>query len=337
MRVAIVGFGGAGSAHLQALDHVPAAQVVAVSDPSPAARARANQRGLAVYATASEMLSHARPDVVTICSPPCEHPDLTRLCLEAGVHVMCEKPLAIATPDALNMMRTASRVKRHLLLATKFRHVSDVLAVQRAIADGLIGEALSFSISFCSHVDMTSRWNSRQEMSGGGVIIDNGCHAFDIVSFLFGTVSGVHASRLRPLQDLEVEDSALIQVQAANGIIGSIELSWSYFTGRDTYLTVQGSEGAVEIGWKTSRICGADGTWRALEAGRYCKVASHQAMYEALERMVSKGGDPWISAVDALRTVAAVEASYRSLQSDVWERVEVKDFGDEGAGRRKRA
>ncbi len=337
MRVAILGFGGAGSAHLQALDHVPAAQVVAVSDPSPEARARATAQGLPVYERPAEMLEHARPDVVTVSSPPCEHPDLGRLCLEAGVHVLCEKPLAITTPEALEMMRTASRVKRHLLLATKFRHVDDLLAARRAIAEGRIGEPLSFAISFCSRVDMSSRWNSHRDASGGGVIIDNGCHAFDIVSFLFGTVSGVHTSLLRPLQDLEVEDSALIQVQAANGIIGSIELSWSYFTGRDSYLTIQGSQGAVEIGWKSSRIRCQDGDWQALEGGRYCKVASHQSMYEALERLISKGGDPWISTVDALRTVAAVEASYRSLQSNLWERVEAKDLGDKSGGRRMRA
>ncbi len=335
MRVGIIGLGGAGSVHLKALDQEATAQVVAVSDPSPAARAHATENSIAAFETPEQMLESSSLDVVTIASPPHVHPELTAACLSAGAHVLCEKPLAKTTQEALRMMRAAGSAKRHLVLATKFRHVDDLIDARKLIADGMIGTPLSFSISFCSNVPtMASRWNANKGVSGGGVVIDNGCHAFDIVSFLFGSISRVRAAEMRKVQDMDVEDSALIQVQAANNVVGTIELSWSYFTGRDSYLTVQGSEGIIAIGWQHARFKKGNDDWQELPGNRYNKFESHRNMYRALGNLVTDGGTPWISSVDALRTVAAVEAAYRSIDTDSWERVDVKDFAEKAAGAR---
>ena len=132
--------------------------------------------------------------------------------------MLCEKPLAHPRPgrDADDAGRQRGPGAQ-LLLATKFRHVPELLVAARAGRRRSIGEPLAFEIDFSSPVDMAGRWNARRSVAGGGVIIDNGCHAFDIVSFLFGPVTRVHATACRPAQAITVEDSATVHGRGHDG------------------------------------------------------------------------------------------------------------------------
>ena len=330
MRIGIIGFGRAAQLHAEAWRRIEDVELLAASDPSVDSLQTAEGIGLRPYSDAAEMISSEGLDAVSVCAPPAVHSAMAIECLERGLHVLCEKPLALTTSDARDMMRTASRVNRRLVLATKFRHVPDLIEAQRLIASGALGDPISFEINFSSHVNMSNRWNSRPELAGGGVIVDNGCHALDIASFLFGSVVRVQATSLKPVQWLEVEDSATIQVHAANGVYGRVDLSWSLDTGQDSYVKVYGSEGVVEVGWKSSRIRRAGGDWKPLPGGRYDKVQAHVRMFRNFRDAVAVSGEtqPWISPVECVRTVAAVEAAYRSLESCEWEAVETRVMPD---------
>ena len=314
MRIGIIGLGRAGSVHLDAWQHVDDAEVVAVCDPSPAARKKARALGIKSYTDPNVMLETAKLDGVTIATPPADHAELAIASLERGLHVLCEKPLALTTWDALAMLQTASRRHRQLLLATKFRHVPELATARDLVASGKLGTPIAFEVSFCSPVDMSKRWNAHRRLAGGGVIIDNGCHAFDIVSFLFGNIRRVHATRLKSLQSLAVEDSATLQVWAGDGVIGRVDLSWSLSPPRDSYLVVHGSRGSIEIGWQGARMKRVGQDWRKL-GGPYDKIGAHRAMLSRFVGSIDNGSEPWISASECLQAVAAVDAAYRSLES----------------------
>ncbi len=322
MRIGIIGLGRAGRIHLEAWRAMTGAQVTAVSDRAPAIRRWAREEGLPIYTNPLDMIARAPLDAVSICTPPIHHAPLAIAALERGLDVICEKPLAVGGREALRMLRTAAREKRHLLLATKFRHVPDVIAARGLIAGGEIGEPVAFEIDFSSMVDMSRRWNAKRAVAGGGVIIDNGCHAFDIVNFLFGTVARVQATRLKPVQNIGVEDSATIVVAAGRGLVGRIELSWSLNTGRETYLTVYGSKGTIEVGWRGSRLRVAGQEPRPIGPG-YHKGMAHQRMMEAFRAVVQQGRQPWITPGEVMRTVATVEAAYRSMRSGGWATVDM--------------
>ena len=322
MRVGIIGLGRAGQIHLEAWKSAHGATVGAVADRSADVRRRARQSGFRAYADPLEMMAEEVLDAVSICTPPASHAPVAMACLEHGLDVLCEKPLAIVRRDALQMLRTATRNRRHLLLATKFRHAPDLIRARDLIAEGQIGEPVAFEIDFSSVVDMSRRWNSRRALAGGGVIIDNGCHAFDIVAFLFGTVSRVHATRLKPVQNLPVEDSATILVSAGRGLVGRIDLSWSLSTGRESYVTVYGSEGTIEVGWRGSRLRPTGRPPIEIGPG-YDKGEAHRRMLESFSALVAGESAPWISPGECLRTVAAVEAAYRSLRSGGWVAVDM--------------
>ena len=322
MRVGIIGVGRAGRIHLDAWRTVEGVEIAALSDRAPAVRRWARDNDIRAYADPLDMIARERLDAVSIATPPVYHAPVAVACLERNIDVLCEKPLAISGRDALKMLRTATRVKRNLVLATKFRHVPDLVQARELIAGGAIGEPVAFEIDFSSMVDMSKRWNSRRALAGGGVVIDNGCHAFDIVAFLFGTVSRVLATRLKALQNITVEDSATVLVGAARGLVGRIDLSWSLATGRETYVTVYGSKGTIEVGWRGSRLRPAGGPDQPIGTG-YDKNEAHRLMLTAFRDLVAGKVRPWITPGECLRTVAAVEAAYRSLRSGGWVNVDM--------------
>jgi predicted dehydrogenase len=317
-RIGIVGLGHAGSIHLDAVREIRTARVVAVCDASPDARQRADALRIRAYASLDAMLDSAMLDGVVVCTPPADHAVISRRCLAHGLHVLCEKPLAPTTGDVLTMLQASTRAQRRLLVASKFRHVPEVLRARTLLRSGEIGDPVSFEICFCSPVDMRARWNSQHPLSGGGVIIDNGCHAFDIVAYLFGSIRRVLATRSKARHGIAVEDSATLQVWAGEGIVGRVDLSWSLALPRDSYLVVQGTCGSIEIGWHGARWQRAGGEWHAF-GGAYDKLAAHRAMHERFAAAIAGVGEPWISAAECLQTVAAVDAAYRSLASGTGE------------------
>ena len=323
MRIGIIGFGRAATVHLDALRLLPGVEVVAACDPFPDGRDRARAAGLAAYGGLEELLARTQLDGAVVCTPPAEHADIAITCLERGLHVVCEKPLALTTWDVLKMLQTANRERRRVLVASKFRHVPEVVRLNEMLAAGDLGEPVSFEVSFCSPVDMSGRWNSQRRLAGGGVIIDNGCHAFDIVSFLFGSIRRVHATRLKPLQALEVEDSATIQVWAGEGVVGRVNVSWSLSAPRDDYLVVHGSEATVEVGWQSCRLKRNGQPWRDI-GGAYNKIEAHRTMHACFVQSIANGGDPWISTPECLQVVATVDAAYRSLESGASEWVAIQ-------------
>ncbi len=322
MRAGIIGIGHAGRIHLEAWQAVEGVQVVAMADRVPDIRRAAREAGLHAYGDPLDMIARERLDVVSICTPPVSHAQVAIACLERGLEVVCEKPLALGIDDALRMLRTSTRLGRHLLLATKFRHIPDVLRARELIATGAIGTPIAFEIDFSSVVDMSQRWNSRRAVAGGGVVIDNGSHAFDLAAFLFGPLLRVHATRLKPVQELTVEDSATILVAVGGGLIGRIDLSWSLATGRETYVTVYGSRGTLEIGWRGSRLRAAGQPPEPIGTG-YDRADAHRRMLTAFRDLVMGVGRPWVSPGECVRTVAAVDAAYRSIRTGGWVSVDM--------------
>ncbi|HVN87205.1 MAG TPA: Gfo/Idh/MocA family oxidoreductase [Candidatus Binatia bacterium] len=323
VRIAVVGLGRAGTAHLDAWKSIPGVEVVAACDPAPGARRSALTQGMKAYADLQSLLSNETLDAVSICTPPADHVRQAVECFERGLHVLCEQPLAVSTREAVTMFRAATRKRCQLSLATKLRHVPEVIRARELIRNGAIGEPLAFELSFCAPVDMSRRWNAEPSRSGGGVLIDNGCDAFEVIGFLLGAVARVHATVLKPLQRLAVEDSVTIEVEAQNGVVGRVDLSWSLAIGREAYVVVHGARGAIEIGWNSAALKLPGQDPRQIGAG-YDTALAYREMTASFKEVIANARRRWITPLECLRTVAAVDAAYRSVRSGAWEWVDVE-------------
>ena len=156
-----------------------------------------------------------------LCTPPVTHPEICICFLERKIHVLCEKPLSINLQLAHDMVVTARRAGVKLAMASKFRYVEDVVRAKRLVDSGALGDLILCENVFTSHVDMSARWNSIPEISGGGVLIDNGTHSIDLMRY-FLSLARVHVLEGKRSAGLRVEETVVVFVRSATGVIGSI-------------------------------------------------------------------------------------------------------------------
>ena len=319
-NVAIVGFGRIADTHLEAWNSCENTRVTAIVDDSPLARERARTIGINAYEDVNQMVANEKLQAVSLCSPPVFHTTQALSLLGAGIPVLCEKPVSVNLDTAQELVEGAMHAKVPFQLATKFRHVAEIRKARDLIRHGVIGDPITFQVEFAGSVDMSNRWNSVPQFSGGGVLIDNGCHAVDTVRFLLSGITKIQGVPLKPVQKVGVEDSAMMLATTECGATGRILLSWSMKSWKDAYITVQGTRGMIELGWKKSYLH-VDGEAPVKIGSGYSKVGSHKRMMGMFRELCLGGGEMWITPDDVMASATVIEAAYRSMQSGRWARV----------------
>ena len=322
-KVAMVGCGRIAAAHLQALQTIEEVQLVGVADVDPksleAFSAKAKCPACSDY---RKMIDAQKPTIVVVCVPPVSHPEVATYALEHGANVLCEKPFAIDTRSAVRMVEVAARNKRYLTMGSKFRFVEDVAKAREMVRNGVIGKMVLCEIAFCSRADMGGRWPSNPAISGGGVLIDNGSHAVDIIRYLLGPISRVQAQHGRNIQGLDVEDTTMVFVETMDGVWGRIDLSWSIEKNHDAFICMHGSEGMIVIGWSSSRYRRYDTKeWTQFGNG-YNKLSAFVEQHRNFIDCVNGKSNPVINAEDSLESVRVIEVAYRSAHHNKWMEVE---------------
>jgi len=316
-KLAIVGCGGIANAYVRALAEIRGVRLCAVVDPDDQARANLLEAHGADAASLPDLDDLPAVDAALVLSPPNTHEKLACALLDRGVHVLCEKPLAPSVDAAKRMLARAQAADRRLMMGSKFRYTPDVTAARGLLDDGVCGEVILYENVFCSHVDMTQRWNSVADISGGGVLIDNGCHSVDLARYLLGPLTRVQAQFGARVQPLDVEDTARMLFQSESGALGSIDLSWSIHKETDAYVRIHGTVGTLEIGWRGSRYKPTEGSWREFGAG-YDKITAFQNQLENFVAVVRGMSAPVIDDTDALASVVVIDCAYRAASEDRW-------------------
>lgn len=320
LRLLLVGCGGIAQSYLQAIARIDGLDCIAAVDPDPAARVRFTmQQARPAYASLSEALAaDHRAQAALVLAPPDQHEPLTVALLAAGLHVLCEKPLAPQPAAAERMLAAATVAQRLLMLGSKFRYTADVLAARKLLDQGYCGEVVLYENVFCSHVAMAQRWHADPARSGGGVLIDNGCHSVDLARYLLGPIARIQAMFGRQAQDLAVEDTARLLFETDSGALGSIDLSWSVHKETPAYVRLHGTRGTIEIGWRESRCKRVDEPGWTVFGNGYDKVAAFAAQLRNFAGVILGGEAPVIDAADAMASVQVIDAAYRSQRQARW-------------------
>ncbi len=326
LRFALVGAGRIAQAHLEAISSIAEARLVAIAEPRvDAGRAEAERRGCRYFTDAMDPELAAMTDIAVVCAPPSTHFSIASHLLDRGLHVLCEKPLTLNVADAERLVAKADETERQIMMASKFRYSEDVIKARSIIESGLLGRVVLYDNTFASRVTMNDRWNANREISGGGVLIDNGSHSVDVANYLLGPIIDVQAQTGPSVQGLEVEETARMYFRTRSQVMGTIDLSWSINKETDAYVSVYGTEGTLHIGWKSSRYRqNGSPTWVTFGRG-YDKNSAFKRQIENLIGVIRGRELPLICPADAVASVRVIQAAYASARMDNWVHVEGTD------------
>ncbi len=323
VRFGMVGAGSIAQTYIQAFENCEVAELIAIADIRPEALACFREAfPYQSYDSYMAMAEGVKLDAVIICTPPVTHPEICDYFLEKQINVLCEKPLCIDSHSARNLFATAKRVGVQLTMASKFRYVEDVVHAKSLVASGILGEIILWENAFTSRIDMSSRWNANPEVSGGGVLIDNGTHSLDLMRYFVGPLEAINVVEGKRIQGLPVEETVHLFVRSACGVIGSIDLSWSISKPLDYYLRIYGTQGMISVGWQESKYrLASNGDWLVFGKG-YHKLQAFCSQITNFSLALQGEESLLTSAEDALACVEAIETAYKAMQKSFWGKIE---------------
>ncbi len=318
----LIGAGGISKAYAQAFADGLAYKLVGVADVrKEAAEEVAAMVGAQAFDDIEIMCAELQPTAAIVCTPPNTHAAICIELMNLGIHVLCEKPLAVTSNDAKRMISAAENNNVVFTMGSKFRFVEDVQETRRIIESGKLGEVVLFENTFAGFCDMSKRWNSNPEVSGGGVLIDNGTHSIDIMRFLLGSVTELQVVEGRRIQNLAVEDTARLFVRNEAGAMGSIDLSWSMNKVQPHFISIYGSKGTLLVGWKESKYqLAGESEWTVFGKG-YDKVGAFSNQLKNFAGAILGEEELIIDSTDALASVMTMETAYAALRTNEWHSV----------------
>ena len=225
-RIAVAGAGYIGQAHIAAAGSSPTVTLSAVVDPSPAAPEVAGRAGVPLFRSLDELVAEDRPDGVVLATPNALHVQHARFCIDAGLPMLLEKPLAVTVAQGEALMQASEAAGARLLVGHHRAH-SPIMAKARQVVDsGQLGKlvAVMGSATFFKPDRYFTDAPWRRE-PGGGPILLNLIHDVHNLRMLCGEIVAVQAIASTATRGFAVEDTAAINLRFANGVLGSFLLS----------------------------------------------------------------------------------------------------------------
>lgn len=263
LRVGIIGAGSIAEMHIGGYKTSPDVEVVALCDINEARLEEMGRKhGVThLYTDAEEMVSKEQLDAVSVCTWNCAHAKCSIAALNAGMHVLCEKPMAMNAREAEEMMAAAEKNGKLLMIGFVRRYGNDMDVLQDFIRTGYFGELYYAKANYIRRHGNPGGWFGDKSRSGGGPLIDLGVHVIDFVRYAMGNPKPVsvygatfhklgnrpgvrlaegYSSADKSEEDVcDVEDMAAALIRFENGAVLNVETSFT--------LNVEDERGTIEL------------------------------------------------------------------------------------------
>ncbi len=274
-----------------------------------------------VPVSASLSLFTNKADLAIIATPNAYH---TKQCIDAlslGLHVLCEKPLATNYRDALRIVAASKRYRRFVKTGSNHRFIPYVEKAIELVKKGAVGKVLSINGAIGNNgAHVAGRWFWNPKLSGGGTLLDNGCHLVDIVRLLLGGITrcSAHTATLY-WKKARTEDTGSAIFVTKDGRQAVISSSWTRWDG---YLSLEvfGDKGCVITDSATENVVviNKNGTVTAKYNYSKDKTSSYQKELLYMKACIERGVAPKPDAKDGARVIQLIEAAYQSSRKKTW-------------------
>lgn len=262
IRIGVAGCGKiASSSQIPGFLKCADARITALFD-TDASRAEAVRASKApdaqVFQDFEGMLRSGKIDGVTLCTPNFLHHPMTLSALAAGVHVLCEKPMAATLKEADEMIAAARRAERVLQINQSCRYLPVYRRLAELVALGEIGKVHHIRCMRSGGNSPDMAWSPGatwfvSKQAQGGVLLDIGIHMADIMRHIVGEVESVSAVVDTRRSDIDVPDNVSALMRFQSGATGVLELSWTFPVGAGL-LEIYGSAGTLRTGFGPAGI-----------------------------------------------------------------------------------
>jgi len=291
----------------------------------------------------AEAIKHPDTGVVVIALPNNLHLEAVKLAAEAGKAILCTKPLGRTAKEAKEMLDAVEKAGVFHGYLEDLCYPPKTLKALESVRSGAIGRVL-WTRSREAHPGPHSDWFWDKSISGGGAIIDMGCHCIEISRNYIG-------KEVKPLEvmcwadtqvhPIEAEDSAVGLVKYANGAVGQFEVSWNFRGGMDLRDEVSGTEGTITNNhWLRTGfemfITGASEGYIAEKAesdsgwlfpvGDEVVALGYVDMFTDMLNALDEGRKPMEDFYDGYVVNAIMDAAYKSVETKQWESVQLDDW-----------
>ena len=254
IRFALVGCGRISGKHFEAIDsHKEDVELVCVCDNNPDRLAAATEkRNIKGYHKLSDMLDNEKIDVIVLTTPSGLHASQTIQIAEKGCHVMTEKPMATRWQDGLNMVKACDKAGVYLFVVKQNRRNATLQLLKRAIEMRRFGRIYMVNLNVFwsrpqSYYD-SDAWRGTWEFDGGA-LMNQASHYVDLLDWMIGPVESVQAYTATLARNIEVEDSAVLNVRWRSGAIGTMNVTMlTYSKNFEGSITIIGEKGTVRVG-----------------------------------------------------------------------------------------
>ena len=331
IRVGIIGFGRIGAEHAGWLGAAKGIVAVAADDVTPARRDLAASRDLQTYDTLEAMVADRSLDAVLVSTPTSMHFEHAMLALEAGKHVMIEKPMALDLDEARRLVREARARKRALSVFHNRRWDIDYLTVRDAVQAGAFGKLINVESrlgQFASCVGPAAReyhptWRNEAAFGGGG-LYDWGSHFVDQLWRLLWPAKPVRVfAQLRGnLWTSDCDDFARILIDFDNGVVGLCEINTTtsrpfprwHLDGTSGSASAPASLHFDTAEWARLEFSPSEGSRPVTVSPCAAPGLTEPAIWEQFASAIRGHGPPAVTPESVLPTMALLDAARHSSQ-----------------------
>lgn len=271
LRIGMIGAGNIANMHIDSYKNVPNAEVVALCDIDEARLKKTAQKyGITkTYTSVTDMLNNEQLDAADVCVWNCNHAKCAIEALNAGLHVLCEKPMAYSAKEAEQMLQAAEKNNKLLMIGFVMRFANEALVSKEFISKDYLGDIYHSKATYLRRHGAPGGWFSNKALSGGGPVIDLGVHVIDITRYLMGnpepvSVYAVTHDKLKNRPSLkndvgwkpdgasdddiyDVEDFATAIIRYKDGSTTLLETSFSLNGEPCTKRELFGTKGGIKI------------------------------------------------------------------------------------------
>lgn len=334
MNVAVIGAGAIGRTHIDLAQRHDSVRLAAIADPSDSAQALASAHGLPWFADYREMLDAVRPDGAIVATPNATHVSVAIDCMDQGIPVLVEKPIADTVEEARQLCAAAERANLPLLVGHHRRHNPIMRKAREIIAAGRLGKPVSATVmATFLKPDSYFEVEWRRKLGGGPILI-NLIHEIDMLRVLLGEIDSLQAIRSNAARGFAVEDTAAVMLRFCNGAVGTITLSdttaapwnWDLAAGEADHYPRQNVNTHFISGTEASLTLPGLEFWNYRERRGWHdpltleRTALHQGnpyieQLRHFRAVVEKKEAPVCSGIDAMRTLEATLAVHASADT----------------------